>query len=465
GRAIETPARVEEETTKLRGAPLPFLERLRGAPSTLAAVRELAAGMLRSAYGLEAPPATEQARLDLRAHEAVVRLLDELEAWLARGGELSADEIVASLERAQVRRARVDGEGRVAVVDLRRARTRHVEVAFVLGLEEGVLPQRTQSGPFLDDDRRRELDRRARLARADPVSRDRYLFYTACTRPSRRLYLVREAATDDGSPRQPSPFWGDVAAPLDPDDVARWTRRRPLSELTWRLEQAPTERERLRALARLATDDPGTAAALARANGWDRRLERARRALRRQTRLRHPLVLEELRSRTTFAVTELETFADCSSMWLVDRLVDPRTIDAEPDARLRGSVAHQALFRFFSGLPKRFGAERVPPDRIEEALGWLRECLDDALRGYVDSRLELTDLQRRELEQGLWRDLEALVRDEAEEGLPLVPRRFEVSFGSERSAPELQRGLDLGGFQLSGKIDRIDVDPFSARGI
>src|SRR5439155_9826050 len=46
-----------------------------------------------------------------------------------------------------------------------------------------------------------------------------------------------------------------------------------------------------------------------------------------------------------------------------------------------------------------------------------------------------------------------------------MPRRFEVSFGSERSAPELQRGLDLGGVTLSGKIDRIDVDPFSARGI
>jgi hypothetical protein len=48
----------------------------------------------------------------------------------------------------------------------------------------------------------------------------------------------------------------------------------------------------------------------------------------------------------------------------------------------------------------------------------------------------------------------------------LVPRRFEVSFGSERSAPELQRGLELApGLTLSGKIDRIDVDPFSARGI
>ena len=49
---------------------------------------------------------------------------------------------------------------------------------------------------------------------------------------------------------------------------------------------------------------------------------------------------------------------------------------------------------------------------------------------------------------------------------PLVPRRFEVLFGSERAAPELQRGLELGdSVALSGKIDRIDVDPFSARGI
>ena len=47
----------------------------------------------------------------------------------------------------------------------------------------------------------------------------------------------------------------------------------------------------------------------------------------------------------------------------------------------------------------------------------------------------------------------------------LVPRRFEVAFGSERSAPELQSGLQVDGFSLAGKIDRIDVDPFSARGI
>src|SRR5206468_10056441 len=76
------------------------------------------------------------------------------------------------------------------------------------------------------------------------------------------------------------------------------------------------------------------------------------------------------------------------------------------------------------------------------------------------------ELQQRELRHGLWRDLEAFVREDAASESPLVPRRFEVLFGSDRAAPELQRGLQLAeGITLSGKIDRIDVDPFSARGI
>jgi hypothetical protein len=131
---------------------------------------------------------------------------------------------------------------------------------------------------------------------------------------------------------------------------------------------------------------------------------------------------------------------------------------------LRGSVAHQTLFKFYSGLPKELGSDRVTPENIEQAVGFLRRCLDGALRGGV--RLDLSDLQEAELSEGLLRDLEGFLRDEAQSPLELQPRRFEVSFGSERSAPELQRGLELGdGLHLSGKIDRIDVDPFSARGI
>ncbi|HKP16893.1 MAG TPA: PD-(D/E)XK nuclease family protein [Gaiellaceae bacterium] len=464
GRGVRSPERIEAEIEKLRGQSLPFLDRLRAAPSPLAAVRELAGSMLRAAYGLDAPPAREAARLDLRSYQAVLTLLDELDGWVDLGGTLPVEEIPPLIDRAPVR-AGPAREGSVAVLDLLRARTRRAEVVFVVGLEEGGLPQRTQPSPFLDDDRRRELDERARLARADGVTRARYLFYTACTRASRRLYLVREAATDDGAARQASPFWDDVRAALNDDDLVRWTRRRPLSQLVWPIEAAPTERERVRALAWLATTDADGAAALAQANGWDRRLDRARRAFDRSTRLTDPALLETLRSRTTFGVTELEAFAGCSSIWFVERLLDPKSMDVEVDARMRGSVAHQALFKFFSGLPKRLGAERVPPERLDDALEFLRECLAEALAGGAEARLELTDLQRNELEQGLWRDLEALVRAEAESELKLVPRKFEVGFGSERSAVELRRGLDLGTFQLSGKIDRIDLDPFSARGI
>ena len=468
GRAVRTRVRVEEETLRHRGQPLPFLELLRSASTTIAAARSIAVWMLRTGHGLEAPPTRDAARVDLRAFEVVRRLLDELEEWQGLGATVDAGDLVASLESARVSVGRPYEPGRVAVLDLLAARTRHYEIVFVLGLEEGSLPRRSATATLLDDDERsaiEERSRQARLLRPDPVARDRYLFYTACTRAVRRLYLVREAATEDGSPREPSPFWTDVAALFDRDDVSRATRRRTLAQAVWPLESAPTARERLRATAALAVSDVEAARTVARAHGLERRLERALGAFSRPTRITHPTVLAELGSRTTFSVTELELYADCSSLWLVDRLVDPRAIDGRVDARLRGQVAHQALFRFYSGLPARFGGDRVDPERLDETLVFLAGCLRDAVTSQALNRLDLTDVERLELEQTLLRDLGEFVRDEAASPVSVVPRRFEVSFGTDRSAPELKAGLDLGGFALSGKIDRIDLDPFSARGI
>jgi ATP-dependent helicase/DNAse subunit B len=464
GRAVQSPERVVDEAERLRGGPLPELAELREAADPIAVVAEVAGRMLQNAYGVERPPADVASRLDLRAHEALTRLLAELEGWRDETGDLKREDVLAAVERAALPPRAGDDAGRVAVVDLLRARTRRFDAVFVLGLEEGSLPRRSAGSPFLDDRTRRELDDAgARLAPPDPVARDRYLFYTACTRAGQRLYLVREAADDDGSPREASPFWHDVQALFDTEDVRRWTRRRPLSALTWPLEEAPTERERLRALAELAARDAPSADALARANGWERRLERARAAFRRPTRITHPLVLEQLSSRTSIGVTELERYADCSSAWFVDRFLDPKTIDAEPDAKQRGLVAHTALYRFFSRVPAELGVEKLEPQHVDAATRLMRRCLDDALAGV---RMDLTEMQERELDQTLWRDLAALVEEECEARLPLVPRRFEVSFGSERAAPELQRGLELGpDLTLSGKIDRIDVDPFGARGI
>jgi ATP-dependent helicase/DNAse subunit B len=463
GRAVSAPDRVEEEAEKLRGGALPLVDDVRAAATAVAGARHAARALAALAHGLGGSAAGDAAVADLRALDATLRTLSELDVLEGLDGQpLRPEEVVAALERTTVRTVGAGELGRVAVLDLPRARTRSFEVVFVLGLEEGSVPRRGRGTPFLDDERRRALG--GRLERPDPVDRDRYLFYTACTRASHRLVLVREAATDEGSPREPSPFWTEVTRLFAPDDVARWTRRRPLSALTWALEEAPSERERLRAVARLASTDGVEASSLATANGWSRRLERARNAFRRETRLRSPAVLEWLANRTTFAATELERFADCSSAWLVERVVDPKTIDAEPDAMLRGQIAHTALHRFYQAVPRELGVDLVGEETVEAAVTLMRRCVDDALASGV--RLELSDVQAAELRQTLLRDLEGFVRDEAASELRLVPRKLEVLFGSDRAAPELQRGLPLGdGLALSGKIDRIDVDPFSASGI
>lgn len=463
GRAIADPARVEEESERLRGAPIPALDRLRAASDPTGGARELIRVMAQNAWGLAAPPTTLDAREDVRAFEAAARSLDDLDAFAARDGSpVTAEDVAAALERTTVRPVAAGETGYVAVLDYRRARTREFDAVLLLGLEEGSFPRRDRPSPFLDDDARRDLG--GRLERVDSVARDRYLLYTACTRATRRLVLAREAATDDGVPREPSPFWDDVQVLFDAGEVARATQRRPLSHLTWKLESAPSERERIRAIARLAVDDSESASALASANGWTRRLDRARAAFERPTTLQSQGVLGWLGERKVFSATELERFADCSSAWLVERVIDPKTIDAEPDPLLRGQVVHTTLSRFYSTMPKELGADRVTPENLEAALDHVRRCLDDALQSGV--RLDLTDLQEAELRQTLLADLEGFVRDEAASPVAFEPRRFEVAFGSERAAPELQRGLALGdGLSLSGKIDRIDVDPWSARGI
>lgn len=457
GRAVIEGPRVVEELGRLRGERrLVPLELVEDAESPLDAVGALAPWMLRNAHGLQAAPTGGPARRDLRAYDAVSRTLDELGGVAAGGAPLSREDVLAGLERTEVRGAAAGEPGRVAVLDLMRARTRRFDTVVVLGLQQGSLPRRSRSSPFLDDDVRRRLDEGgARLERPDAASRDRYLFYTACTRARRRLLLVREASSDDGGPREPSPFWDDVRGLFDVDDVRMHTRRRPLSRLTWPLERAPTERERLRALMRIGADDHAAAESLALANGWERRLRRARLAFARSTSLGQAAALAVLGGRETFRVTDLERMAGCSSAWFVERHLRPGQIDQRIDARMRGSIAHVALQRFYARLPGAIpGADRVTPENVEDAVRLMRECVDGAVESGL--RIDAGDLARRELAESLQRDLELLVRTEAESPSAFSPRQLEVSFSSYELAP---------GVVVSGKIDRVDGESMSARGI
>ena len=171
--------------------------------------------------------------------------------------------------------------------------------------------------------------------------------------------------------------------------------------------------------------------------------------------MRHPRALALLASRETFRVTDLERMAGCSSAWFVERYLRPGGIDQAIDPMMRGSIAHVALQRFYKQLPAEIpGAERVTPANVEAAVALMHRCVAGALDSGL--RIDADDLQRRELGQGLQRDLEQLVRSEAAATSTFVPRELEVSFKDYTLAP---------GVAVGGKIDRVDVDPHSARGI
>jgi RecB family exonuclease len=200
---------------------------------------------------------------------------------------------------------------------------------------------------------------------------------------------------------------------------------------------------------------PAEAAALARENGWERRLRRATAAFHRPTALSHERALRLVGSREAYSVSELERMASCSAAWFVERYLRPATIDKEIDRMMRGSILHAALQRFYRELPSAIpGADRVDEGNVEAAVALVRECVTQAVESGL--RIDAGDLDRRELEQGLQRDLEQLVRDAAVSPSPFVPRHLEVSFRSYELEP---------GVVVSGKIDRVDGDPMGARGI
>ena len=355
--------------------------------------------------------------------------------------------LLAALERTTAR-SRARRGGRVAVLDLLRARTRRFEAVFVLGLEEGSLPRRAGAVAV---PRRRRAPAARRAARGSPgrirVSRDRYLFYTACTRATRRLYLVREAATDEGSPREPSPFWDEVAR-RSTRTTSRAGRAGGALRAHLAAREAPTERERLRASPRCVR--PTTPAdALALANGWERRLERRWRVHAADT------ASPPARARRSSARGRRSTSPSSSASRLLLGVVR-RALPRPEDDRRRGRREAPRLGRAHGAAPllrrPAEGARRRagrPRSASRTAVAFMRTCLEEALEGV---RLDMTELQRHELErEPLARPRAGRPRRGALE-TPLVPRRFEVSFGSERSAPELQRGLELGdGLTLAGR--------------
>ena len=183
-----------------------------------------------------------------------------------------------------------------------------------------------------------------------------------CSRASARAPRARHprAADDDGLELAPSPFWHEVVKGAG--RCRRRSRRRRLAHVL----DGHDERERLQAIAALARQRRarGPGARQQRTGAApSQRVERALASWRRPTRLREPLRARGAsRRRKPTAVTELETFQTCSSLWFVERQAAPaRHRAAARSARRRHRDAQRPAALLRAGAASELRVSRAAP--------------------------------------------------------------------------------------------------------
>jgi ATP-dependent helicase/DNAse subunit B len=222
-------------------------------------------------------------------------------------------------------------------------------------------------------------------------------------------------------------FFVDDVCDLFDASLEAGTRRRGLGAVAWPPGREPTAREAARSAA---------------ARG-------PRRRPRPMGPLRDHLVLAAVREREGWSGTALETLAGCGVRWFVERWLRPATTDPEPEAMMRGSLAHRLLEEVLRDL----GPRVLGPDDLPAA----RAALARALAQHADVYPFAADAQRlRTLLRRLEADLDRVLAHTVQAGSAFAPTHLEVGFG--RDGDELG-ALDLGeGLRVYGQIDRVDVD-------
>lgn len=402
------------------------------ADALLAEVAARATALLAADRRGEAPVLTVPELADARALSAVHCALEELAALarIDRSLAPSAADVVAALEGLEVDIAPPAAPGAVAVSDPFAVRARRVRVLVAFGLQEGAFPPTPRPEPFLSDEARRELAQHSGLVlprRGDEaLGAERYLFYALASRPEERLVLAWHTGSDDGDPAVRSYFVDDVCDLFDASLEAD-TRRRALGAVAWPPDEEPTAREAARSAA-------------------------ARGPRRRPLPLgplRDPAVLAAVREREGWSGTALETLAGCGVRWFVERWLRPATTEPDPEAMMRGSLAHRLLEQVLRDL----GPRVLGPDDLPAA----RAALARALAQHAGAYPFAADAQRlRTLLRRLEADLDRVLAHTVRAGSAFAPTHLEVGFG--RDGDELP-ALDLGaGLRVYGQIDRVDVD-------
>jgi ATP-dependent helicase/DNAse subunit B len=261
----------------------------------------------------------------------------------------------------------------------------------------------------------------------DTVAMERFLFYTAASRPTDLLALSWHTADDDGKPTVRSFFVDDVADLLAPEAMERRSRR-PLGAAGWDAAIAPTAREARLAAAAREGELAGTSEPIAE--------------------LRDEEVLRSLRERPTWSASALEAWTACPVRWFVEQLLRPEGLEPDPEPLVRGTFAHEALEAVYRELPDG----RLEPGGLPAARAVLHRVLGELEgRHRISVNPDRLRAEVRRLESDLVRFLEHAAHD----GSTFRATDLEVRFGGAKD-PLPAAALAGGALQLAGRIDRVD---------
>lgn len=368
-----------------------------------------------------------------RARQALRSGLTQIAALAGAGMAPERARLHDLLAELPVRLGADPAPDRVQVARPESIRARRFHAVFVCGLQEGEFPRPPSPEPFLSDDERRELAKATGLVlpfRDDRPARERYLFYACASRAERMLALSWRDTDEEGAPQVRSFLVDDVREALDGQRLDAAIRRRPLAQVTWAAEDAPTAAEWARAAA----------------------LAGPRHAPPRPERLESEEVLAELRSRDRLSAAALESYSDCPVKWLVERFLDPTALEPDPEPMVRGRYAHAVLELTYRRLREQTGERRITPENLPEAERLLLEALKEREGEF---RISPTATRVRTAVRRLEFDLLRHLRAEAESGGRFEPAELELDFGMEGS---LQPPVPVGdGLGVRGRIDRVDT--------
>lgn len=296
---------------------------------------------------------------------------------------------------------------------------------------------------------------------SEQLCEQRFLFYVALKAFRNRLYLV-SPQNENEAELVPSPFLAQLAQVADigaekVENTGEFSHARFLQkygQYVWATETPETQpRDAAMSLVNHVTRVEKSREETHTRLAYEGRLTASRGAL------------TELR--TSYSVTELETYAKCPFQYFADRVLKLEALRDEEEGLSpleKGILVHQILFEFYAN---RHG-QQLNAANFAEAKRQLDEVLErvsEAHRRFLSAKQETAigrdnifwQIEKERLQIALHKWLAA----ECAYDLPVVPRYFEVNVGRKREHTDANlscpQPISIGGVTLEAKIDRIDV--------